>query len=395
MDKIRNFFRLPFFSDYRTIAILWGILAIVAALTKGGLDAHINNFIIFRQVFWHMIDLKSLYAYYPEEYSDHNLYGPLFGIIIAPYALMPKFLSLLCWLLSLCAVLYAAVLKMPLDKKAKIFIFWYVSNEVLGALFMAQFNIVIAALIIVSYTAIDRDKNGWAACFIMLGTMTKLYGILGLAFLPFSRHKMRLMGYCIMWGVIFFVAPMLISSPEYIISQYSEWITTLVDKNTLNENAIYQNISFIGMTHRISGMQFSDIWILIPAALLFVLPAYRVNQYKYKGFQWALVASALMVIILFSTGSESSGYIIAISGVAIWYVTAPWKRTTTDVVLLIFALVISSFGHSDLMPKIIRNGVIKPYALKALPITIIWLKLIWEMCTRNYRQESKTPLNNY
>lgn len=390
MNKIRDFFRLPVFSDYRTIAILWGVLAVVAALTKGGLDVHINNFIIFRQVFWHMVDFKSLYAYYPEEYSDHNLYGPLFGIVIAPYALMPKFISLVCWLLSLCAVLYAAILRMPLSHKAKIFILWYVSNEVLGALFMAQFNIVIAALIIASYTAIDRDRNGWAAMFIMLGAMTKLYGILGLAFLPFSKHKIRLIGYCALWGVVFFVLPMLISSPEYIISQYGEWFTTLVDKNALNENAIYQNISFIGMTHRVSGMQFSDMWILIPAALLFLLPSYRVNQYGYKGFQWALVASVLMVIILFSTGSESSGYVIAISGVAIWYVTAPWKRSNTDVVLLIFALVISSFGHSDIMPKIIRNGLIKPYALKALPITIIWLKLIWEMLTRDYRPVAKS-----
>lgn len=210
MNKIRDFFRLPVFSDYRTIAILWGVLAVVAALTKGGLDVHLNNFIIFRQVFWHMVDFKSLYAYYPEEYSDHNLYGPLFGIVIAPYALMPKFISLVCWLLSLCAVLYAAILRMPLSHKAKIFILWYVSNEVLGALFMAQFNIVIAALIIASYTAIDRDRNGWAAMFIMLGAMTKLYGILGLAFLPFSKHKIRLIGYCALWGVAFFVLPMLI-----------------------------------------------------------------------------------------------------------------------------------------------------------------------------------------
>lgn len=385
MNRIRNFFRLPVFSDYRTIAILWGILAIVAAFTKGGLDVHLNNFIIFRQVFWHTVDFKSLYAYYPDEYGDHNLYGPLFSIIIAPYALMPKFLSLVCWLLSLCAVLYAAILRMPLAKKAKIFILWYVSNEVLGALFMAQFNIVIAALVIASYTAIDRDKNGWAAMFIMLGAMTKIYGILGLAFIPFSKHKIRLAAYCLMWGALFFVLPMLISSPEYIVSQYAEWFKTLVDKNALNENAFYQNISFIGMSHRVSGVQFNDLWILIPAALLFLLPSYRMSQYHYKGFQWALVASVLMVIILFSTGSESSGYIIAISGVAIWYVTAPWKRSTTDIVLLILALVISSFGHSDIMPKVIRNGIIKPYALKALPITLIWLKLIWEMCTRDYK----------
>lgn len=77
--KTAAFFRHPFFSDYRTIAALWAILAIVAAIAKGGLDGgKLNNFLIFRQVFWHLVDLKSLYAYYPEEYYDHNLYGRCF-----------------------------------------------------------------------------------------------------------------------------------------------------------------------------------------------------------------------------------------------------------------------------------------------------------------------------
>lgn len=391
-NKITAFFSKPIFSDYRTIALPWAILAIVATIVKGGFDGtKLNNFLIYRQVFWHLVDFKSLYAYYPDEYYDHNLYGPLFSVVIAPFALMPKFFGLLTWLLALTATIYAAIIKLPLAKGAKIFIFWYLSNEVWGALIMAQFNIVIAAVIVGSYAALRRDRTGIAAFLIMLGTMTKLYGILGLAFLFFTRRKARFAMWLAVWGAIFLALPMLFSSPAFVIDQYAEWYATIVDKNDLNvavgfntQSNWYQNISVLGMTHRITQLEFSDMYILIPAMLLFLLPYCRTRQYACHGFQWGIVASALMCIILFSTGSESSGYIIAILGVALWYVTAPWKRSKLDVALLIFALVLGSFGTSDLVPRFIQKSLIRPYSLKALPILLVWLKLIWELCTRDY-----------
>lgn len=390
--KTTEFFSLPFFSDYRTIAILWLLLAIIAAVTKGGLDGEkMNNFQIYRQVFWHLLDFKSLYAYYPEEYHDHNLYGPVFSIIIAPFAAMPKFLGIVTWLIALGASLYAAILKLPLAKGAKIFIYWFVSNEVLGAMFMGQFNIVIAAVIIGSYAAIRHDRISLAAFLVILGTMTKLYGILGLAFIFFTKRKTRFVIWLAVWGAVMFVLPMLLSSPEYIIDQYVEWYRTILDKNDLNvavgfntQSNYYQNISVLGMTHRITQLSFSDLYILVPAMVIFLLPYLRVGQYRNTGFQWGIVASVLMCIILFSTGSESSGYIIAILGVALWYVTAPWKRTKWDLALLIFALILGSFGTSDLIPRFIQKSLIRPYSLKALPVLLVWLKLIWELCTRNY-----------
>jgi len=386
------FFRRPFFSDYRTIAALWVIFAVVAAITKGGLDGEkMNNFQIYRQVFYHLTELKSLYAYYPDEYHDHNLYGPLFSLIIAPFALMPKFMGILTWLLALGATIYAAIMKMPLEKGAKIFIYWFVSNEVLGAMFMGQFNIVIAAVIVGAYAALRRNRTGVAAFLIMLGTFTKLYGALGLAFFFFTPKKLKFGTWLLAWGAIMFVLPMLISSPEYVISQYGEWYATIVDKNDLNvavgfntQANYYQNISVLGMTHRITQLDFSDLYILLPAMLLFLLPYCRIHQWQEQGFQWGIVASVLMCIILFSTGSESSGYIIAMLGVAIWYVTAPWKRTRWDLFLLIFALILGSFGTSDLVPRFIQKTIIRPYSLKAFPVMLVWLKLIWELCTRNY-----------
>ncbi len=214
---------------------------------------------------------------------------------------------------------------------------------------------------------------------------------------------MKFIMWLLIWGAIMFVLPMFISSSEYVLEQYSEWYSTIIDKNDINvavgfntQSNYYQNISVLGMTHRITQMAFSDIYILLPAMLLFLLPYLRTSQYANHGFQWGIVASVLMCIILFSTGSESSGYIIAILGVALWYVTSPWERSKWDIALLIFALVLGSFGTSDLVPRFIQRSLIRPYSLKALPILLVWLKLIWELCTRNYLPQSSTQqLNNH
>lgn len=371
-------------SNPRTIAVLWGVMAVFAAIYKGRLDMHLNNFRIFRHVFFHLRDGLSLYAYYPEEYFDHNLYGPLFGVLVAPFALLPPVVGLIAWELAMCAILWWVVRKLPLELDKRMFIYWFVSYELLVALYMAQFNIVICALVLATYCAIRNGDEKWAACFIVLGTLTKLYGIVGLAFIVFSHRKKALLLWLAIWTAVGLALPLLIASPQYLLGQYTEWFATLADKNALNAEAFYQNISTLGMVHKISGWWGSDLWMLVPAVVLFMLPAVRVRQFANEGFQWALVASVLMCIVLFSTGSESSGYIIAMTGVALWYVTAPWQRSRTDWCLMVATLVFASFG-SDFLPHSVRYSLIWPYALKALPVTIVWLKLIYEMCVRDYK----------
>lgn len=403
MNRITRFFSQPFFTDYRTIAALWFIFAIVASITKGGIDgAHLNNYNIFCGVFNHLVDGLPLYTEYPEEYGDTNHYGPFFSLIIAPFALLPKFISLPLWLIALGGTFLWAVMEMPLNKKAKIILLWFVSNEVLSAMQMAQFNLAIAALVISTYTALRRGHTSWAAIFVVIGTFTKLYGIVAVAFLLFTPKKLKFIGWLIFWSAVAFVLPMVISSPDYVVGQYADWYHSLSEKNEMNvavgfntASNYYQNISVMGMAHRISQCHFSDLYILGPAALLFLLPFVRTRQWAAYGFQWGIVASALMCIILYSTGSESSGYIIAMSGVAIWYVSAPWKRSAVDLALLIFALIIGSFGTSDLMPSPIKRGLIRPYSLKALPVFIVWLKLTCELLTHKYPIPGEAMDNSY
>ena len=378
----RNIFSKPFFHDYRTLLGLWLLLGVISALAK--MHNH-NNFLIFRGVFWHTWQQTSLYTPYPAEYFDMNHYGPLFSVIIAPFAVVPEWLGLVLWCVGLSLFLYVAVRRSDMSRYQQLFIFWFCAHELLTALFMQQFNIAIAAIIVLAFFLIERERDAEAAFFIVLGTLVKLYGIVGLAFFFFSRHKVRFVLSLIVWGVLLFALPMVISSPEYVIGQYQEWYVSLTEKNADNMFGAGTNISLLGMIRKISGCAtYSDLCVIIPGLIVFAIPYLRFSQYRNVAFRQTLLASVLMFVVLFSTGSESSGYIIPFVGIVIWFTAAPWQRTKWDIALLVFAFVLSSMSPSDLFPAYLRKEWVQPYALKALPVTLIWLKLCYEMCVRDY-----------
>jgi len=389
--KLQAFFHKPFFSNPRTLFGLWTLLAVVAGLTKIAPHRH-NNFLIFRGVFWHTIQKLSLYDFYPTEYNDHNHYGPIFSLVIAPFAVVPDAIGLLGWLVVLALGMYYAVRRLPLEEGRQIFLYWFCAHELLTALQMQQFNIAIAAIIIGSFAAIEKGREVTAAFLIVLGTFVKLYGVVGLAFFFFVKRKPRFILALIGWSVVCFVAPMLISSPEYVVGQYVEWYERLAAKNGENPFSLMQNISLLGMIRKISGSaSYSDLLVILPGLALFGLPYLRFGQYRHLAFRYAILSSVLLFVVLFSTGSESSTYIIPFAGIALWYTTSPWKRSGWDVALLVFAFVLSSLSPSDLFPRSLREAYVLPYALKALPPTLIWLRLSYELLTRDY-SPSKTAL---
>lgn len=86
-----------------------------------------------------------------------------------------------------------AISRLPLSSTQKIIIYWYSYCELMTAQGVQQFNISVAAFILLSFVLILEKKDFWAAGIIMLGTFIKIYPIVGLAFFFFSRQKVRLL----------------------------------------------------------------------------------------------------------------------------------------------------------------------------------------------------------
>lgn len=386
LNCAKRFFERPFWSDWRTITVVYACIPIIIGLLKW----HKPNYTyhIYKSVFWNTIDQLSLYEFYDYLFGDCNHYGPVFAYVIAPFALLPDTWGMLLWECFLVAVFYIGVRYMPLERWQKVFMFWFCAHEVLTPLFVEQFDLAMAGMLLLTFACVEKQKPVWAAFFIMLALFIKLYGVMGFAFFFFIEDKKKFLLACLGWGSLFFVAPMAISSPEYVVRQYFGWYDSLVAKNVQNltEHFNTTNTSLLGMPRKISGnTEYSDQWFIIPGILLFLSPFTRVDQYKHAAFRYAMLASVAMFHLLFSTGTESYGYIAAMTAFVVWYTTAPFQRGRWALYLLIYAFIFTSLCTSDvLFPRVIWKQWIEPYALKALPTTIVWFVLMWEMNTKDY-----------
>lgn len=383
MSTILNFKKVlqkPFFQDPKYISIVILVIATISAGKQFAIQKF-NNYLIYKNVFYHTINQTSLYSEYPAEYFDHNHYGPVFSLLIAPFALLPDAIGMVLWSIFNAFILLWAINKLPFKPNKINIILWIILNEFITTTLGFQINPIMTAIIILSFTSIEEEKEWKAAFFIMLGTFIKLYGIVGLAFFFFSKHKIKFIIYLLAWSVFFFLLPMLLSSPDYIINSYQEWFERLVVKN--GENASLdsmQDISFMGIIRRIVGNpHLSNLPFLLFGLIGFGLPYLRITLYKNLKFRLLLLCSVLLFTVIFSSGSESPTYIIAFVGVAIWFVIQQKPISRLNWFLLIFALLITSLSSTDLFPVFLYKIVIKPYALKALPCVLIWFKVIYDM----------------
>lgn len=386
-ERIVQFLAHPFWRSWTTITVIYTLIPIIFGLLKW----HRNNdtYHIYKSVYWNTINQLPLYEFYDYLKGDCNHYGAVFAYVIGPFAVLPDSWGVLFWECFLVAVFYVGVRYMPLERWQKVFMFWFCLHEVLTPLFVEQFDLAMAGMLMLTFACVQKQKPVWAAFVIMLAIFIKLYGIMGFAFFFFIREKKKFILACLGWSLLFFVAPMAISSPEYVVQQYFGWYDSLVAKNVQNmtEHFNTTNTSLLGIPRKISGnTEYSDLWLIIPGILLFLSPFRRIDQYKYVGFRYAMFASVAMFHLLFSTSSESYGYIAAMTGFVVWYTTAPFQRGRWATWLLIYAFIFTSLCTSNILfPRFIWKQLIAPYALKALPTTIMWFVLIWEMNTRDYK----------
>jgi hypothetical protein len=341
---------------------------------------------VFKYNFLHVINQQNLYLQYTKNYLDINHYGPVFAFVIAPFALLPDSVGVILWVIFNAWILLKAIQLLPIKQEQHLLILLLCAHELMTSAANVQSNPIIAALIILSFVFIKKEQDFWAALMIALGMFIKLYGVVGLAFFFFSNHKIKLIGSLIVWSVVLFVLPMAISSPAFIVQTYKDWYADLVDKNSHNVDSILVNLSVMGMISKMGIARLSNIAVLLPGMLLFASSYLRFSAFKNVNYQILILASTLIFPVIFSTGSESATYIIAFIGVAIWYINTEKPVSKLDIGLMIFAFILTSLSPSDIFPRYLKENYVVPYALKALPCLLIWLKIIYETWCRKFEK---------
>ena len=159
--------RAPF-NKGRTLFYVWMTSGLVYAIVKLLMGKY-NNYKIFEYVFPHVVNGQHLYIEYPAEYYDLNHYGPLFAFVIAPFSLMPEWLGMIAWVLANTLFLFYAIKQLPLSSQRKIIIGWFSLCELMTAQGVQQFNISVAAFIIVSFVMTSTVSMNLATIFKLRG----------------------------------------------------------------------------------------------------------------------------------------------------------------------------------------------------------------------------------
>lgn len=381
--------KIPWLTGYQWTWLLYLAVAVFSCILK--YERHIdNNYLIFREAFYHLKDQVNMYAAYPKQYYDFYYYGPLFGLFAAPFALPSEAVGLFLWEMANTIALLIAVNMLPLSINRKKIILLLCAIEFSNAVFSMQFNPMIAGFIIIGFILVEKGKDEWATFFIVLGALMKLYPIVGLTFFLFSKNKPKFIISTVVWFAILLALPMLISSKEFVITSYHQWFAALSFKNQLNHQLASraQDICIMGVVRDLTqNPNISDLPFLIFGAIVFALPLLRFSQYKSVRFRLQILATALIMVVIFSTGAESPTYIIAVTGIFLWMMMQEKPFTKTNIVLIVLLLVITGLGLTDAMPQPFRGEVIGKYGIKAWPCIIVWLIISYELLFRNFTSQ--------
>lgn len=339
-----------------------------------------NNYTIFKQSWFHLIEHKDLYAHYMTEQWDLYKYSPTFSFLFGAFASLPDSLGLSLWNLINSLIIAIAVCYLPqFSWKQKGWILIACLIESLTSMQNEQSNGLIAGLIILAFGLAERDKIFWAIGCIVLSLYIKIFGVVAMALFLFYPQKWRAALYFIFWMIFLFLLPLVVVEWYQLKFLYFRWNQTLA----MDHSASY-GLSVMGWLESWFGVKWNKTYIAAAGAVLFMIPMAFINRYRELTFRLLALCSVLIWIVIFNHKAESPTFIIAMAGVAIWFFIKT-KPDYWDIILFVLAIILTSFSPSDLFPKPIRKAWVEPYVLKALPCILIWGKIWLEMVWYKHR----------
>jgi len=333
---------------------------------------HYNNYLIFKQSFYHLIHNKDLYQLYPLEHFDYYKYSPSFALLMAPIASLPDLMGLFIWNLLNAMVLMFALIKLPIwNNKFNYLLLVFVIIELITSLQNSQSNCLIAGLLIFAFIYLEKKNVALASLCIVLTVFIKLFGIVALALFIFYPHKLKSALYTIGWFIILGLLPLLVCTSQELIAQYKSWFYLLS-----NDHSTSIGYSVAGWLKTWFNVNVKDT-ITIIGVILFLAPLLKYKYYDQLQFRLLFLASILIWVVIFNHKAESPTFIIAVSGIIIWF--SCQERSRENLILLILAFVFTTLSSTDLFPRSIRTQYMYPYVVKVVPSILIWLKIIVEM----------------
>ena len=331
----------------------------------------LQNFAIFRNSFDHLIHHQNIYAPFIAEQWDLYRYSPTFALLFAPFALLPYAAGAVVWNLLNAAALFWAVRSIPaLEESRKMLALWFILLALITSLENAQSNALMAALMIGAWNSQQKGKSDYAGLFIVLATLIKLFGVFALVPCLLGGDRKRLLRYTAAGFAVLAFLPLFAVRLGELRLLYQNWYATV---RAFNHARL--GVSFMGLLHAWFHVAVPANYVVAGGALILITTAVLGRQSRLL-----VLASVLIFVTIFNYAAESPSYVIAVSGVALWYFAQ--ARTTVNLVLLILTFLLAMLSSTDLFPRTLRHNILEPYAVKALPCVLVWIKLQWDLVNR-------------
>ncbi len=367
----------------RWIVAVYVLLAVVISVHKyalpskafddaGHQSTEYNNYVIFERSGAHLLAGEDLYREYPAEHWDLFKYSPTFALATVPLSWLPPLVGLSFWNLSNALVLLAGLLALPLDQRPKAIVCWLVLKELLTCLQNSQSNGLVAGLVVLTFVALERDRAAWAGLCLALSFYLKIFGAAAGILCVLYPCRWRAVVWSAVWFVVFGALPLVVVSPDQLLAQYRSWLVLLA-----GDHHVSYGLSAMGIAQAWLGIENIDGLILLASTIGLLATLVRVRQYDDVDFRLGVLASLLVWMVVFNHKAESPTYIVAVTGLAIWYVSVQPGRL--DLVLLGSTYLLTCWTQTDLFPRFVRRTIFGPYKIKAIGSLVLWPRMIYSL----------------
>lgn len=371
----------------RAVAAAWVAVLVVTVLTKGGVwtGKEQNVFRILRASFTHLVEGRDLYAPDPARHADLFLYSPTFAVLFAPFAVLPYAPGLFLWDALNLAVLWIGIGRTAPGRTATA-IRALVLLEVVRTTQHSQSNALVAGLVLLAFAAAERRRQVGAALAVALGFFVKVFPLGAAAFALFHARRGRQAALVVAALALLAALPLVATSPARWAEQHASWGARLTEGLHAQEaerelptgpglyGGVAEQLRFV------VGRGVPNLVVTGTGLLLLLLPLLRgPGAWAHGRFRRAFLASFLVFCVIFNHESESPSFVIAVTGIALWWADRP--RSPWRVSLLVLTLLVVSVAATEVVPRSVQEDVFYRWRLKTVPCLLAWLAMQVDLWT--------------
>jgi len=229
---------------------------------------------------------------------------------------------------ALSALAFTASLKVSAPDRrgyilAAAFLLWPFLYQLNGA----QTNPIVLAAMVGTTVLIERNRPGVAGFIMSASAIVKIFPI---AVAPMSlmyRNRLRFAIASLSTGIALLALPLLVTSPARLMNQYISW------QRIERVDYLDRGSSVMGLLHDWFGISASNRVVQIIGVIVLILPILvRSHMWTDIRFRRRLLASTLIFVVLFNHQAEYQSYIIAATGLVMWW-TWSGARLFTGIVV--------------------------------------------------------------